>query len=62
MSIKNLHKMSLSQIKAEITWRRKTFDQMVGTLYPTIVWGELEELRERQREIEQILKNEGYEI
>lgn len=59
MSLSNLNSMTLEDIEREIEWRKKVVGEMVGTLYPSIIYEELSQLNERKCEIEQILRNEG---
>jgi hypothetical protein len=52
--------MTLKEIENGIEERANLLRQMVGTLYPAILFAEIEELEERRCVIEQVLRNEGY--
>jgi len=58
MSISNLNEMTLAELKDEIARREELLPQLVGTLYPSIILGELDRLLDRRFEVEAILRRE----
>lgn len=45
-----IDQINLEEIEEEIKTRRNLIDQMVGTLYPQILWGEIDKLKEWKKE------------
>lgn len=46
-----LNKMTIEEIEEKIEYRLKLIKQLVGQLYPSILWDEISQLRERQAEL-----------
>lgn len=43
-SLTEIDKNNLEEIKEQITIREKFINEMVGRLYPSILWGEIQQL------------------
>ena len=44
--LNDINQTNLEEIEEQIKVRKELIDQMVGTLYPSILWGEIEKLEE----------------
>jgi len=53
--------MTIEEIDKEIEWRESVLPTLVGSLYPSVVLGDLSRLRSRKCEIESILRRENRE-